>query len=211
LGYRTFRLLRKVEQPVVVIERNPQSRFLDELRREGSPVLIGDARDDALLEEAGVRKARSIILATDDDLGNLEIALDARRVKPDIRVVVRMFDQNMADKVRDAFNIQIAMSQASISAPAFAMSALDANIVNSFVVGDQLVVMVKWLVKPRGPLDGVAVGRIMEDLRCGVAELRRDSEPPVLFPPPETVLRAGDRVMVQGPFDALEKLKASIA
>ena len=97
-----------------------------------------------------------IILATDDDLANLEVALDARRINPGIRVVLRMFDQNMADKIRDGFNIYTAMSQSAISAPAFATAALDRAIVNSFMVNDALIVMQRWIV--RGIVAGALKG-----------------------------------------------------
>src|SRR6185436_21067444 len=98
-----------------------------------------------------VQHARSIICATNNDLTNLEVALDARRLNPKVRVILRMFDQTMADKVRDGFNIRIAMSQAALSAPTFAMAAIDASIANTFVVHDELVVMQRWTVRPQGP------------------------------------------------------------
>ncbi|MCA9309564.1 MAG: NAD-binding protein, partial [Phycisphaerales bacterium] len=118
LGIRTYRLLREMGVAVVVIEKNAANQFLDEVRRDGAPLFVGDARDESYLEHAGVEKAMSIVVATSDDLANLECALDARRLAPGIRVVLRMFDQNMADKVREGFNISLAMSPAAISAPA---------------------------------------------------------------------------------------------
>src|SRR5205823_6818205 len=103
---------------------------------------------------------------------NLEIALDARRVQPGIRVVMRMFDQNMADKIRDGFNIHIAMSQSAMAAPAFASAAIDRSIISSIAVGDQLVVMQRWRVQEGGPLFGRSVGEVMTELRVGIAEYR---------------------------------------
>jgi hypothetical protein len=79
LGYRTFLILRKLGHQVVAIEQDAQNQFLDEFRKEGSPFIIGDARREALLLEAGVERARAVVIATDNDLTNLEVALDARR------------------------------------------------------------------------------------------------------------------------------------
>jgi Trk K+ transport system NAD-binding subunit len=205
LGLRTYRLLRKLGETVVVIERNAECQFLEDVRNEGSPLLVGDARRDELLEQANIAKARSIILASNDDLANLEIALDARRLNPGVRVVLRMFDQNMADKIRDGFNIHIAMSQSAMSAPAFATAAIDGSIVNSFVVGDQLVVMQHWTVRNDGPLCGLSVGDVTGRYGFGIVE-RRAGGVSRLFPTAETRLAAGDRVIVQGAFEALRKL-----
>jgi len=207
LGYRTYHMLRRLGQAVVVIERDDQNQFLEDVRRDGTPLFIGDARRESLLEEANVPKARSVILATDDDLANLEIALDARKLSPGIRVVIRMFDQNMADKIRDGFNIHIAMSQSQLSAPAFATAAMEDSILNSMVVGTQLVVTQRWHVRPDGPLCKKTVGDVLTDLSFGVLERRPKETPGSLFPPPHTRLEPGDELIVQGPFDRLAELR----
>ena len=210
LGFRTFHLLRRLGEEVVVIERTADNQFVEDVRRDGSPLFIADARREAVLEDANVAKAKSIILATNDDLANLEIALDARRVTPDIRVVLRMFDQNMADKIGDGFNIHIAMSQAALSAPAFATAAIEASIVNSMVVGDQLVIMQRWHVREDGPLCGKTVGDILIEHGFGVVERRSRQEAGRLFPTPDTRLLEGDEILVQGPFDKLAQMQKGV-
>ncbi|MBN1514202.1 MAG: potassium channel protein [Phycisphaerae bacterium] len=205
LGYRAFRLLRRLGEPVVVVESNPNNPLLEEVRRDGSPLIIGNARDDAVLAQANVPGARSVIAATNDDLANLEIALDARQLHPGIRVVLRMFDQALADKVRDGFNIEIAMSQAAMSAPAFALAAVNPSIVGSFVVGGRLIVMKRWVVRSGGPFEGRSVGEVMKQLASSIVELHAGGAAPVLFPDPNTVLRPGDRLLVQGPYEVVSK------
>ncbi|MCK6485687.1 MAG: NAD-binding protein [Phycisphaerae bacterium] len=207
LGFRTYKLLRRLGESVVVLERESDTAFLEEVRAEGTPVLIGDARRDIMLEHANVARARSIILATNDDLANLEIALDARRLAPNVRVVMRMFDQNMADKIRDGFNIHIAMSQSAMSAPAFATAAIDPSIVNSFVVEDQLIVMRVWNVRAGGPLCGKTVGQVMSDHGVGVVEQKSRGGVVRLFPSPEARVEEGDELLVQGLFDTFARLK----
>ena len=59
-------IVTKGTHDLVVIERNAGAQFLEDVRRDGSPVLIGDARREAWLEEANVKHARSIIIATTD-------------------------------------------------------------------------------------------------------------------------------------------------
>lgn len=211
LGYRSYRLLQRLGESVVVIERNSANTFVQELRAEGVPILIGDARHDQLLVEANVAKARCIIVASNDDLANLEVALDARRMNPDIRVVVRMFDQNLADKVRAGFNIQIAMSQSAISAPAFVMAAVEGAIVGSHVIGDQLVLMQRWTVGKAGPLCGRTVAQLLEQDGVGILERRSLHGETRLLPPPQTVLTAGDEVVVQAAPEVLRGLRARAA
>lgn len=207
LGFQTYRLLRKLGEPVIVIERDADNQFLDELRRDGTPLLTGDARREALLDDANITKAKSIILATNDDLANLEIALDARRKKPAIRVVLRMFDQNMAEKIRDGFNIRLTMSQSAISAPAFAVAAIEPSIINTYTMDNQLIAMQRWLVRDAGPLCNKTVGEVMQEFGVGVAKKRTGDDDVSLFPLPDLVLKAGDRVIIQGPYDVVTNLQ----
>jgi voltage-gated potassium channel len=205
LGYRTFVLLRKLGENVVVVERSGQNQFLEDVRRDGSPLFVGDARREALLEDANIRDAKSIILATNDDLANLEIALDARKLNPNVRVVMRMFDQNMADKIRDGFSIHIAMSHSAMAAPAFATAAIDRANLNSMVVSDQLVVMQRWAVEPNGALAGKTIGDLMNEYGVCIVEHTDSNGAKRLFPAPGATLRAGDEILVQGALQALAK------
>lgn len=208
LGYHTFLTLRRLGEPVVVIERDPNNQFLEDVRRDGSPLLIGDARREALLGDAGVVRARSIVLATDDDLANLECAMDARKINTSIRVVLRMFDQNMADKVRDGFAIELAMSQSAISAPTFASCAVSPATVNSIIVEGELLSMQRWLVRTGGPMDGMTVGQVLAEHRVMVLHKTSPDAPTLMMPPHDVSLGPGDGLMLQGRVPDLERVRA---
>ncbi len=207
LGFHTFQLLRRLGEPVVVIERDANNQFLEEARRDGSPLLIGDARREALLVDANIKHAKSIILASDDDMANLEIALDARKLNPNVRVVTRMFDQNVADKIRDGFNIHLAMSQSAISAPTFATCALAPATFNSFIVGGQLLAMQRLLVRAGDRFSGRTIADIMCEHRVMVVSLSRPDAEPTLCPDPEVQVNSGDGLLLQGQINALETIR----
>ncbi len=126
VGSRVLESLRAAGAEVVAIERDAGSRFAAAARAAGTPVLASDMRDDEALLEAGVPTARCIVVATDDDLANLEVALDARRMNPRIRVLLRFYDQRMAAKIQAAFGIEEAFSSAALAAPVIAAKALAA-------------------------------------------------------------------------------------
>ena len=207
LGYRCWRLLDQLGVDVVVIERDTNAQFLEEVRREGAALLVGDGRSDQLLESANVAKARSIVLATNDDLANLEMALDARRMNPQISVILRLFDQGLANKVSGAFEIHTAMSQSALAAPAFAMAAFDASIITSFVVDGQLFVMQRWRVGAGSPIAGRSLGAIRRELGFGVVQLTRAGGSGLALPSDDVVLAAGDGALVQAPLQALLALR----
>ena len=139
IGYRVILELLNYEQDVVAIELNENGRFVEKIRNLGVPLLIADARRSETILKAGVQKADAIIPATDNELANLDIALDAREINPNIKVVLRMFDGELARRVEKGFGIHTAYSGSALAAPIFATAALRLNIKHSFYVGETLL------------------------------------------------------------------------
>ena len=124
LGFRVLLHLREGGALVVALEKEAEGRFVGEAKQMKLPVLTRDMRDDQALVDAGVTHARAIVIATNDDLANLEVALDARRLNPKIRVILRLFDQRVADKLKSVGLIDEAFSSSSLAAPAVSAMAL---------------------------------------------------------------------------------------
>jgi voltage-gated potassium channel len=207
LGFRIWKLLRQLGHPVVIIDRKEENPFLEEVRREGSPVFFGDARQATVLRDANVKKARSIILATSDDLSNLEIAIDARAEAPDIRVVMRMFDQNLADKIAHGFNIHNAMSQSTISAPAFALRAIETDAIGSFTLHNQLIVIKRWKIAASSSAVGMRIAELMKQHKVTVVEHGLADGTSELMPDLETTLQANQHIVAQGTIDSMKKMQ----
>ncbi|MCC7291488.1 MAG: potassium channel protein [Phycisphaerales bacterium] len=207
LGFRTLGHLLKMRMPVVIIESDEKNPFLDTARAQHIPVLLGNGRDDRLLVDAHIERAKSIICCTNDDLANLEIALDARRMNADIRVVLRMFDQNLANKIRDGFNIQVAFSAAAMAAPSFAAAATDRSIKTSFMVDGQLVVVSRVQVRAGSGLAGRTIGELADLLPLHVVAHQPDGQKARTFPAMDTTLRAEDLLLVQLKFEDIDRLR----
>ena len=197
----------KLDVPLVMIERDEQAPFVSAVRAAGVPVLIEDVRTARALEQANIKAARAIVCATDDDLANLNIALDARRMNPRIRVVMRLFDDDLVARTKEAFQVE-AFSTSALAAPALAAAALDSAIRNSFEVGGRLMVIAEL------PVDAVLEGQTVAELCDGCSILvlhlvRADGS--VHFDPAGAVrLTRGDRVTVQATLSAYRELRARI-
>ena len=193
VGFRVLEHLRRLGRDVVVVEKQEDNKFLEDARRLGVQVVIGDIRLASTLERAGVKDARCVIAVSDNDLANLEAGLNARNVNEGIRVVLRVFDQNLANKIKKGFNIQTAFSTSTLAAPAFAMAALDPSVVGCFFVGDDLMLTLEVTVKAGGRLDGLTVAELTRLGRWSVLS-RRDaaSGEKTLYPDGAAALAAGD-------------------
>ena len=205
VGFRLFEQFHKLGIPMVVIERKADAPFVTAIRDAGVPVLIEDVRSSRALEQCNLSKARAIVCATDDDLANLNIALDARRLKPGIRVVMRLFDDDLVAKTREAFDVE-AFSTSALAAPVLAVAALDPAIKNSFEVGGRLMVIAELGAGPG--LTGRSVGELHAQHHLTVLHVVRASGGTLFDPEQGLRLAGGDRVTTQSTFDAWQAFRS---
>lgn len=202
VGYRVALQLLHMQQELIGVERDPHGTFLERVRGEGVPVLLGDARNQDVLEAAGVPLASAVVACTEDDLTNLEIALEARELNPEVKVVMRMFDQRLAGRVRRGFGIHTAFSTSALAAPALAAAATRAAVEYSFYVDDVLLNVSRVTVAAGSPLVGRTLGDVEQDLDLSVI-LYRGAAGVDLHPKPGLVLACGDQIVVFATLEAL--------
>lgn len=207
LGLRTLQQLLALGEQVAVLEKDPQCPNLAFARRNGVPVRVGHSREEGVFDDLNIAAAKSIILATNDDLANLEMAIDARKVNPRIRVILRMFDQELADRLRDSLDMPLTFSTSELAAPLFATSSSDHSIINSFYVGERLLVLARLTVQPGSQLVGKAIRELGRGEHVFVLSHARDGTRD-LFPSADVVFAEGDEITVQTEPATLKRIHA---
>ena len=138
VGYQVISELLEMRESIVAIEMASGSPLLGELFDKGVPVVQGNARMASVLEQAGVRQARAVIVTTSDDLTNLDAAITARELNADAKIVIRLFDETLATKVAGAFSMPT-ISTSQVAAPAFIAAATGRKIYQGFQLAGQYV------------------------------------------------------------------------
>lgn len=87
VGSFVARLLARLDQPFVVVDPNPARA--DEARDSSYPVVYGDAGAEPVLEAAGVRRARLVIVTVPDPVGARLVVERVRSINPNVHVVAR--------------------------------------------------------------------------------------------------------------------------
>lgn len=205
VGYRVVNHLIKNGFECVGIEMN-ESPLVDELRHIGIPVIISDARSTEVLQQANIAEACAVIVATNNDLANLEVALDARGLRPDIRIVLRLFDEKLAQKITKGFNIHCAFSTSAIAAPIFAAAVTEKNVINSFVFNDKQLNTVEITISENSRLIGWTLDRLRQELELTIA-LYQKGEEMDWNPSPEIELNPGVKLLVITTADSLQDLQ----
>ncbi len=198
IGYRVALGVQARGVAVVVVEAQDEGRFVAAARAAGVPVVIGDARHPELLREVRIERARALVCATSDDLVNLSTALNGRAHRPDLRVVVRLFDPDFAVRVQRGFGIRFTRSVSQLAAPAFAAAATRSEVVATIPVGDRRVALFARLRVPAGSalegrraasLEAAGVRRVLAVADPGSEAARWDV-------PADEVLEADEEIVV---------------
>jgi Trk K+ transport system NAD-binding subunit len=206
VGYRIIKELLALKEDVVAIERKMDSPLVTELLDLGVPIIEGEARLRKTLEQAGVAQAKAVILATDDDLANLDSALTAREIKPDVRVVLRLFDETLATKVASAFKMP-AISTSATSAPAFIAAATGRSVFAEFSLdGAETLHVADVCVEDGSPLTGRRVGDVQAQYGVNIIMHKRDGSVKV-NPEHALTLQSNDRMLVIAPIGKIAELE----
>ena len=174
VGTRIIRALHDDGVDIVAVERDHQARGVQVARDLGIPVIIGDASRSETLLAASVASCRALIVASTDDVTNLEVALLGRTAQPDLRVVLRLFDGEFADRVKRAFGINISRSVSYLAAPAFAAAMLSRQVIATIPVRRRVLLLAEVPIGADSALEHQAVSTVTRDHAVRLLAIRTD-------------------------------------
>jgi Trk K+ transport system NAD-binding subunit len=168
VGTRIIGELHDLGFDVACIDRDPRARGVALARRLGLPVIIGEAYQEQTLRAAGLYTATALVSVTDSDMTNLETALQARSLRADLRLVVSLYDDDLAQRVQQTVGNIVSRSISYMAAPAFAAAMLEHQVLRTIAVGRHVLLIADVLVEPAVPI----VGQTLADLeRDGLARV----------------------------------------
>ena len=192
----------------VVIERDPAREM--ELAAGGLLYVLGSALEDRVLEEAGVRRARAIVVVTASDADNVYITLSARTMNPKIRIHAR------GESEAGLQHLRMAGADQAISAYQWGGIRLAASIVRPSVVdflelsfpGRGAEIDLEEIRVAKGStLVGQPISAVEQSAtRLRIVALKRGGAPTALIPDPATRIDAGDFLVAIGDRDTLRRL-----
>ena len=207
LGYRVVLQLLDLREQVVGVEQSADRPFVGILRQMNVPVIVSDARQREALKAAGIEHAAALIACTQDDLTNLDIALDTRELNPNVKIVMRMFDADLAKKIERGFGVHTAFSVSALAAPAFAAASTRANVAYSFYMDNTLLNVSQVTIEPGSPLVGKTLTQIERELDLTIVQYKSATKMD-LHPDPNIVIEGDDCIAVFAELGTLGKLNA---
>jgi Trk K+ transport system NAD-binding subunit len=194
LGFRVVKELHELEQDVVAVELNPNEELTARTQAMGIPVVPGDARREEILRGLGTEKARALVICTQNDSVNLQIAFKARKLNPNISVVIRIFDDEFGQAIQEQFGFR-AMSATGMSAPVFATAAANVDITRPLTIEGESFSLAKVEIGRHSALLNKCLSEVEQAYEVSIVLLRQDGRSD-FHPPGERQLTAGDVIAV---------------
>lgn len=196
IGTRVMAQLHDFGVEVVAIDKNPEARGAPLAHRLGVPLIVGDAGQEETLRAASVDTSQALVVVSTDDGANLRAALNARSLDPDLRVVLRLFDGDFAERIQQAFGIGISRSVSYLAAPAFAAAMLDRAVIATIPVDRHALLVTDVPVVAGSPLDGRPLAAVARPGEVRLLAHTRAGQKTEWSTDPRMVIHAGDRLTV---------------
>ncbi len=194
--------LRRKGTPLVVVETDPT--IAGELEAEGVLVLKADAREEQVLRQAGVDRAKGLIALLPADADNLYLILAARDLNPALNIIARANDPS-ADKRLQRAGANHVISPHRESGKRIARMILNPHVTDFIEMAtgkqDLQLQMEEFTVKPASPLAGKTLTEtgLLRKHRILVVAIKRTDGTMAFNPQGTTAIHAGDSLIVLGP------------
>jgi len=172
------------------------------LERLGAGYVAFAPNDYDALRAAGVVHASSIMVLDEDDRLNLQVALKARDLNPNIRLVIRQFNRTLGRKIEQNLPNCSVLSLASHSAATYAASALDRACFYAVEFPDNADGIIAGFSRRRASQFGIAGMSVAEGqarLKCRIVGVGGKD----VFPP-DQMMYPDEEIVVFGRLSALE-------
>ncbi len=213
VGGHAFSEIHASRVPVVGIDKEHE-RLEALVARHGDRVLFaaGEAWDESVLRAVGIRRASTLIAALPDDRDNFLLAVTARQLNPDIRLLVRLVDPRNGDMFQD-------LAPEAVVHPPTSTGRRTANLLlrpGMVAFVDQLIAADSHRLEVLdficgAVLGGHAVGDFPDrpDAPRLLGLAHRDQVAGLFRPPPEEEIAEGDTVFMLGRHRQLLRLRKS--
>jgi Trk K+ transport system NAD-binding subunit len=182
---------------VVCIDNKPTAPGIPLAHQLGLPVVIGDAFREETLRQASLDTCIALVSVTSSDIVNLETALNARALREDLRIVLRLTDDDLAERLGKTIGNTVSRSVPYLAAPAFAAAMLEHQVLRTIAVGRHVLLIADVRVADQAGLAGSFIRDAEHDGSARVLALQVSGSGALDWSPHRGYLLApGDRLVV---------------
>ncbi|MGB7445107.1 MAG: NAD-binding protein [Coleofasciculaceae cyanobacterium] len=201
VGQRIAVLLQEFQQPVVgLTKKEVDSSILPNL-----PIITGDFTEG--LKKANLPTAKSVVIATDDELLNLEVGLMANDTNPQAGLVIRTFEQRLSDNLKHMLPKAQVLCVYALTAKAFAGAAFGEQIRSLFQLYNQTILVTEYKIEAGDTLNGLLLSEVAYGYEVVPILHQKLNNNPQLMPSDDFRLAIGDRFVILATIDSLRRIE----
>lgn len=207
VGRRVVADFEGSQVPVVIVDQ-------DEERVKGTSLWVaGNVTEDDTLKRAGIARARALVAAVPSDADNLYVTMSARLLNPQLTIVARAEGEGAEEKLLRAGASRV-ISPTAIGGQRVVQAVLRPAVLDFIDLATKSqhleLQMEQALVQKGSKLDGVTIGDASLRERCDVlvVAIQRSDGRMLFNPPPDVRMSDGERLVVLGNRESLDKLES---
>lgn len=200
-GRQVATFLQQLNQPLVGVSHvGLEQSVLPQM-----PLIVGNHMD--ALAKVNLSTAKSVVVATDDEMVNLEIGLMVHAVQPDCALAIRTFDPHFSDNLAQILPYVKVLCANAIAAEAFAAAAFGENVLNLLRLNQQTVLITEYQVELGDTLSGLLLAEVSYGYGAVPILYQKSSLSAKLMPSDDIRLESGDRLIVLATIDSLQQIE----
>lgn len=190
VGQGVAAMLQEFKQSVVGITNTElDPNILPEL-----PVITRNFAE--ALKMANLNTAKSVLVATDDEMLNLEVGLMAHAANPAGGLVIRTFEEGLSKNLAQLLPDAQVLCAYALAAEAFAGAAFGENIDNLFRLDNQTILVTEYKIEIGDTLNGLLLAEVAYGYGVVPMLYQKGQETPTFMPSDDIRLGIGDRMVV---------------
>lgn len=202
VGRLVANLLQELKQPLIGVNDHE----LDTSLLPPIPLVFGNIKN--ALKKVNITTAKSVIIVTDDEVTNLEIALMSHGVNPQASVVIRTVDTIFSENVARLLPYAKVLGVYQLAAEAFVAAAFGENILNLFHLHHQTILVTEYLVETNDTLNGKILAEIAYGYGIVPILHSKNHQTTTRFMPSDDIkLAVGDRLVVLATMEGLQRVE----
>jgi voltage-gated potassium channel len=199
VGQEIARIFTEEGVSFVIIDKDQES--IASAERDGRPYVLADATSDEGLKEAGIERARGLVVATGSDADSVYITLSARGLRPDLFIEARASSSSAGAKLKKAGANRI-IAPYNLGARRMAELALRPAVVDFIDTvihrrGRELQ-MENIAVGSNSALAGLTVEETRHRTKAAILAISKKSGKLLANPQGEETIESGDRLITLG-------------
>jgi voltage-gated potassium channel len=211
VGRRVAEEFRESGAKYVVLDFNADA--IEFAREQGDLFIEGNGTNDEDLEATGLARAKGLVASSDSDVDNLYVTLSARTARPDLLIVARASQEDVAEKLRRAGADRVVQpyvtagrEMAALVLKPQVVAFIDA--ITSTGGGDLQYEEIEVAASSGQAGKTIRALRVRHETGAVIVAVRRRDGAFDTTPDPDTILEAGDVIIAAGSSHDLRLLEA---